>query len=107
MTTTSTGFIHVHCATCSDPNVWFTCNSCGKSDHFELNDGVVVCDCSAVYDRGTCTCGAEVPASGLSFVENDKGPLALADVEVAWGRVIALVLVLGGIIAGGLFWWLT
>lgn len=107
MTTTNTGFIHVHCATCSDPNVWFTCNACGKSDHFALNEGVVTCDCSAVYDRGTCTCGAEVPGTGLSFVAFDKGPLALADVQVAWGRVIALVLVLGGIIAGGVLWWLS
>lgn len=107
MTTPETGFIHVHCSSCKDPNVWFTCNSCGKSDRFTLTDGIVICDCSAMYDRGVCTCGAEVPSSGLSFVDYDQGPLALADIEVAWGRVIALVLVLGGIVAGAVFWWLS
>jgi hypothetical protein len=95
------GFIRVDCATCDNPDVWFTCNQCGKSDHFTLHADHVSCDCSARYDRGTCTCGAVVPFERLRFVDADAGPLALADLEIAWDRVallaIGLVVVLGGL----------
>lgn len=107
MTTPSIGFIRVDCTACSDPNVWFTCNSCGKSDHFTLDGGIVTCDCSAVYDRGTCTCGAEVSGENLSFVDYDKGPIALADVQIAWGRVAALAAVLCLGIAAAAIGWLS
>lgn len=94
------GFIRVDCPACGNPDVWFTCNSCGKSDHFALHADHVDCDCSARYDHGTCTCGETVPFDRLRFVAYDEGPLALADLEVAWGRVVAVAIVVLAALAG-------
>lgn len=95
------GFIRVGCTSCSNPDVWFTCNTCSKSDHFAKHEAHVSCDCGASYDHGTCTCGSSVPFTDLVFVDAASGPLALADLEVAWGRVavlgVVVALVLGGV----------
>lgn len=100
------GYIRVACPACDDPNVWFTCNECSRSDHFVLDEGIVRCDCGAVYDRGTCTCGTEVAGAHLIAVAHDKGPLALADLQIAWGRIAVIVLILvAGVIAGS--WYLV
>lgn len=90
-TTPDRGFIRVDCQTCGNPDVWFSCNTCKKSDHFALHPEHVDCSCGATYTHGTCTCGASVPLEQLRFVAYDEGPLALADLEVAWGRVALLV----------------
>ena len=86
------GFIRVDCNSCKNPDVWFRCDSCKRSDHFLFADGKASCDCGATYDRGNCTCGNTVPSEGLKFVEFEKGPMALAELEVAWGRLAALVI---------------
>lgn len=99
-----TGFIRVACQKCKNDDVWFKCNGCGKSDHFHVSDEAVHCDCGESYDRGNCTCGNEVPFADLQFVDGDAGPLALADLEVAWGRVAALVGVVV-VLVGGVAWW--
>ena len=96
------GFIRVDCQVCKNPDVWFKCNQCGKSDHFTFDGTTVVCSCGATYSHGQCTCGAHAPADSLRFVDAADGPLALADLEIAWGRVATLgvlLAVLIGIIA--------
>ena len=95
------GFVRVGCTQCNDDNVWFTCNTCNKSDHFLFSGGVASCECGATYDHGTCTCGATVQASDLSFVPFEKGPMALADLEYAWGRMALIAAVLLGLFAAG------
>ncbi len=102
-----TGFIRVDCQTCKNPDVWFKCNGCGKSDHFHVADGAVRCDCGETYDRGNCTCGADVAFENLAFVDAESGPLALADLEIAWGRVAALGLGLLAVVGGAIYWWTT
>ncbi len=101
------GFVHVLCNACGNNEVWLSCNSCGKSDHFQLaTDGAIACDCSATYSHATCLCGTQVPPEGkLEFVPFDKGPMHLADLEVAWGRV-AILSVIAIAALGGLGWWL-
>ena len=88
------GFVRVDCAACKNPDVWFKCDQCGKSDHFLIADGKATCTCGAVYRSGNCTCGEGVPFENLQFVPFEQGPMALADMEIAWGRVVGLVLVL-------------
>ncbi|MCB9673968.1 MAG: hypothetical protein H6737_02570 [Alphaproteobacteria bacterium] len=100
------GFVRVDCQVCKNPDVWFRCNACGRSDHFTVSGGIVRCDCGQTYDRGNCTCGETVPFDGLRFVPFDQGPMALADLEVAWGRVAALGVGLVGIVALGAWWWM-
>ena len=94
------GFIRVDCPACRNPDVWFTCNACKKSDHFAMHADHVACDCGQRYDHGTCTCGATVPFDGLRFVAWDQGPMSLADLEVAWGRVAGLAVVAVLVLAG-------
>lgn len=94
------GFIRVACTSCSNPDVWFTCNTCSKSDHFALHEAHVACDCGATYGHGTCTCGESVPFTDLVFVDATEGPLALADLEVAWGRVAGFAVVALLVLAG-------
>ena len=95
------GFIRVACTACNNPDVWFKCNGCGKSDRFAMREQQVVCTCGETYASGICTCGQTVPFAQLQRVDFDKGPMALADLEVAWGRVagivVGLVLVLGSV----------
>lgn len=86
------GFIRVDCPSCNSDDVWFKCNACEKSDYFTAGDGQVRCRCGATYDSGVCTCGTTVPFERLVPVSHAEGPLALADLEVAWGRVGLLVL---------------
>ncbi len=95
------GFIRVECPACQNPDVWFTCNGCKKSDGFVLLEAEVRCRCGATYTHGICTCGQKVERGGLRFVPASEGPLALADLEIAWDRVALfaaiVVLVLGAI----------
>lgn len=86
------GFIRVDCPSCNSKDVWFKCNECGKSDYFTVGDAQIACRCGATYDSGVCTCGATVPFEHLVAVSHQDGPLGLADLEVAWGRVGLLVL---------------
>ena len=100
------GFVRADCAACGDPDVWLTCNQCGKSDRFETNDGRIVCACGAAYDHAVCTCKQTVPGERLRWVEWRKGPPALADWEVDWARVgILLTGVVGVIGLLGLLIW--
>jgi len=98
------GFIRVDCKSCNNPDVWFRCDQCGKSDHFSLGESAVSCDCGASYTAGNCTCGQAVPFEQLVFVPFDKGPVTLADLEVAWGRVAALGVGVIGLIGLGAYW---
>ena len=100
------GFVRVDCQACKNTDVWFRCDSCGKSDHFALEGGVATCDCGATYDRGNCTCGQTVPGENLVFVPFDKGPMTLADLEVAWGRIALLVGGLVIVVGLGAYWWM-
>jgi hypothetical protein len=101
------GFIRVDCPACKNPDVWFRCNGCGKSDQFLLAGGEVSCACSARYTHGNCTCGATVPVDGLRFVPFEKGPMALADLEIHWGRVAVLGTTVVAVIALGVWWVLS
>ncbi len=98
----SRGFIRVACPACDNPDVWFKCDQCGKSDHFAFDGSTVDCDCGATYTHGQCTCGETAPPDRLRFVDASEGPLALADLEIAWGRIATLgvvLVVLVGILA--------
>ena len=88
------GFIRVPCSQCDRDDVWLTCNQCGRSDYFQLGEGVVHCECGAAYDHAVCTCGNPVPGAELLAVDAASGPLALADTEWAWGRIVAMVALL-------------
>jgi hypothetical protein len=93
------GFIRVDCLACKNPDVWFKCDQCGKSDHFAFDGTTVQCDCGASYSHGQCTCGETAPPDRLRFVDAAEGPLALADLEIAWGRVATLGVVLAVLVA--------
>jgi hypothetical protein len=101
------GFIHVRCNACGNPDVWLKCEKCAKSDHFRLEGAGVRCACGASYGHATCLCGERVPPAGkLEFVAWDQGPKALADLEIAWGRVAGLAILALAAVAG-LAWALT
>lgn len=100
------GFVKVTCPACKAPDVWLRCQGCQKADHFLLEEAGPSCSCGANYTFGTCTCGATVPRDGLAFLAFDDGPRALADMEIAWGRVIAVLCTAGGAV-GLLVWWLA
>lgn len=95
------GFIRVVCTACNNDDVWFKCNACGKSDTFTMKEQQVVCTCGETYSSGICTCGTSVPFPQLQRVPFDQGPMALAELEVAWGRVgllaLGVILVVGAI----------
>ena len=100
------GFIHVRCNACGNPEVWLKCEKCDHSDHFLLENDAAHCSCGATWQTATCLCGAQVPPEGkIAFVPFQDGPMALADLELDWGRITALgtalVLVLGGVA-----WWI-
>jgi hypothetical protein len=103
------GFVKVDCPRCANPDVWLKCESCKKADHFLIRaeaDGappVVDCDCSARFTFATCTCGEQVPMARLRFVRWDRGPKQLADLEIAWERIAAIVLGGVGVILVGLW----
>ena len=96
------GFIRVDCPSCGNDEQWLKCDECGESDHFSLAPDGFSCACGASYGHARCSCGESVPPRHLSAVPYDKGPLSLASLEVAWGRVallgIALIAVVGGIL---------
>lgn len=71
-----------------------------------MDDRGVRCRCGATYGHATCLCGASVPPTGaLQFVRWEDGPKALADMEIAWGRVGVLAVVVVTSLGGGLWWW--
>ncbi|MFT5679956.1 MAG: hypothetical protein ACI8RZ_000861 [Myxococcota bacterium] len=78
--------------------LWMTCEKCSKSDHFWLTESHVRCRCGAEYTHAVRPDGEKVPVTDLVAVPFDKGPLALADLEWDYRRlVVIVVLVLGGI----------
>lgn len=97
------GFVRVPS---TDGPLWMTCNECGKSDHFWLDQGIVRCRCGARYDHAVRPDGATVPVEELAFVPFKEGPMQLADVE--WDPVrIAMIAVAVLGLGGGLLWvWL-
>ena len=95
------GFVHAHCE-CGRNDVWLTCNSCNKSDRFELSEAAVHCrseGCESEYAHATCTCGKTVPFDKLEWVPFEKGPMQLGDWELDPTRVGIAVLVLCVIVA--------
>ena len=94
------GFIRVP----GDPPLWMTCEACGKSDHFWLDDGVR-CRCGARYSHAVRPDGAQVPHTQLEAVPFRQGPMQLADLEWSPARVAVLATVLLGVV--GLVAWLV
>lgn len=84
--------------------LWMTCEQCKKSDHFWL-DGGVNCRCGARYDHAVRPDGSTVPASQLSFVPFDLGPVALRDMEWDPRRLVLVAAVLLAV-AGAAAWWI-
>jgi hypothetical protein len=103
MTEDARGFVRVNAP--GEDDIWLTCNACGKSDHFVLDD-LVRCDCGATYDHAITPQGTRVDMEGLTFVDYDKGPLALADLEWDPVRVGLLAVVLLGLLGGGAYWFM-
>jgi hypothetical protein len=48
-----------------------------------------------------------VPAAALIAVPFEQGPVSLAEVEIAWGRIAAGAAVVVSLGALGLWWWLA
>jgi hypothetical protein len=97
------GFIHVRCDACNDPNVWLRCDGCGRSTRFVMDAEQVRCDCGQTYGFATCLCSVEVPIAKLEAVDHDKGPAALAEWELDWGRIAGLALAVS-VLAGAVAW---
>ena len=98
---TDRGFVHVHCTSCNNKDVWLRCQTCNKADQFLLEAGTVYCQCDANYQFATCLCEVQVPPNGtLEFVPFEKGPITLADMEVDWTRVGVLGVVVLTILTG-------
>lgn len=94
------GFVRVP----ADTELWMTCEQCSKSDHFWLEDDAVRCRCGARYTHAVRPDQTKVPRADLVFVEFDKGPKQLADLEIdprRLGVVVGVVLGLIGLAA----WW--
>ncbi len=83
-----------------DP-LWMTCEQCGKSDHFWIDD-VIHCRCGAGYAFAVRPDGSQVPLDQLTAVPFREGPMSLASLEWDPKRIAALViglLVVLGILA--------
>ena len=96
----SCGFVRVP----SDQELWMRCDSCEKSDHFWMEEGSVRCRCGARYSHALRPDGQQVPFEELVFVEFDKGPKQLADLELdpkKLAAVVGLLLGLGAVLT----WW--
>ncbi|MFT5587368.1 MAG: hypothetical protein ACI9VR_004977 [Cognaticolwellia sp.] len=72
---------------------WLQCNACQKRERFWIEADRVRCSCGAAYDHAAVE-QVQVPVSELSWVPFDKGPVQLAEMEVDWRRIGALLLVL-------------
>lgn len=94
------GFIKVTAP--GEPDIWLTCDACGKSDHFKLTDAVE-CACGARYDHAKTPGGQRVGLEGLTFVEFSKGPMTLADLEMDPRKVAVWVAVVVAVVVGA--WW--
>lgn len=96
----SCGFVRVP----ADTELWMRCESCDKSDHFWVDEAKVHCRCGAAYTHAVRPDQSQVPVAELVFVEFDKGPKQLADLELDPKRLIALGVVAAAVL-GGLAWW--
>jgi hypothetical protein len=88
------GFIRVPTTEGQQP-LWMTCEQCGKSDHFWLEEDGVRCRCGATWSHAVRPDGTEVPLSELAFVPFRDGPMDLADLEwdpMRVGLVVVLLL---------------
>ena len=90
------GFIRVTAEGESD--IWLTCNSCKKSDHFLREDARIVCRCGATYTHAVTPAGTRVELDGLHFVPWKDGPMQLADLEWNWMRIGLVGVVVGGVV---------
>lgn len=97
------GFVRVPPPEGSGGELWMTCEQCGKSDHFWLEDGTIRCRCGARYGFAVRPDGSQVAPTELDWVAFDEGPVALGSWE--WDPVrlglLALVVVLA--VAFGLY----
>ena len=57
-----------------------TCEHCGKSDRFWLDDAIR-CRCGAVYSHAIRPDGERFALDQLTWVPFEKGPRSLADLE--------------------------
>lgn len=83
--------------------LWMTCESCGKSDHFWLDDGVR-CRCGARFAVAVRPDGSQVPAADLEWVPFKKGPVQLGSWEWDPLRIAILVAVVSGTTAAVVAW---
>ena len=82
------GFVRVP----ADPPLWMTCDACGKSDHFWV-DEAIHCRCGARYSHAVRPDGSTAALEELVFVDFDSGPKQLADLELDPRRVAAIAAV--------------
>lgn len=99
------GFVRVPAPAPTGEALWMTCEACGKSDHFWIDD-VVRCRCGARYDHAVRPDGSTVAQSDLQWVRFSDGPKQLATMEWDTTR-LALVVVVALSLLGLLAWgWL-
>lgn len=84
--------------------LWMTCDRCGKSDHFWVDDRVR-CRCGATYDHAVRPDGDQIPVERLRFVPFKDGPMQLADLE--WDPVRIGALVVGLVLLLAVLGWLV
>ena len=97
------GFVRVPPPDAQGDPLWMTCEQCGKSDHFWIDD-VVRCRCGARYDHAVRPDGSQVPQSELTWVPFDDGPKQLATMEWDTTRLALVaftVLAVLGLLAWG------
>ena len=80
---------------------WLKCNACQKRERFWIASDRVRCSCGAVYDHAAVG-EVQVSVSELRWVPFEKGPVELAEMELDWRRIAAL-LVLLALAAGSVF----
>ena len=85
--------------------LWMTCDECGKSDHFWVEEDTVRCRCGARYSHAVRPDESTVPVSELEPVPFQKGPMQLADLELDPIRLVILLGIVAAAIVGGLWMW--
>ena len=103
----SCGFIRVPADPGTTEPLWLPCDSCGKSDHFWVDEGQVRCRCGATYTHAKRPDGREIGVEALTFVPWKEGPMNLADTEVDPMRLTLVVvgaLALVGAVGIGVYW---
>lgn len=94
------GFVRVP-AQGEKAETWLQCNTCQRRERFWIEEERVRCACGAAYDHAAVE-GGKVAVSELTWVPFDKGPVQLAELEVDWRRIAALLLVLA-LAVGGIY----